>query len=181
MGRHQQGAKRPRDGDHRSELDATAGRLTGRISSAIRQLVPVARPSPYGKRWWTSELTALRDTYTWARNRCTQARRYGVDLTALEDTALCLRRQYHRAILDTKRRHWGEFLNDTDNMWKAARYLQPGDQSMGIVPTLRSGDQTINDDQGKAHALLETFFPRCPISRMSRRETARGRTPSRWK
>jgi hypothetical protein len=33
---------------------------------------------------------------------------------------------------------------------------------MGIVPTLRSGDQTINDDQGKAHALLETFFPPLP-------------------
>lgn len=57
-----------------SELDATAGRLTGRVSAAIRQLVPVARPSPYGKRWWTRELTALRDTYTWYRNRCTRAR-----------------------------------------------------------------------------------------------------------
>lgn len=37
----------------RSELDATAGRLTSRISAAIRQLVPFARPSSYGKRWWT--------------------------------------------------------------------------------------------------------------------------------
>ncbi|KAJ5215587.1 uncharacterized protein N7498_001994 [Penicillium cinerascens] len=145
-----------------SELDATAGRLTDRISTAIRQLVPVARPSPYGKRWWTPELTALRDSYTWARNRCTQARRYGVDVAALEDTALYLRRQYHRAIRDAKRRHWREFLSNTDNIWKAARYLQPGDHSMGIVPTLRSGEQTISDDQGKAHALLETFFPPLP-------------------
>jgi hypothetical protein len=146
----------------RSELDATAGRLTGRISSAIRKLVPVARPSSYGKRWGTPELTALRDTYTSARNRCTQARRYGADFAALEDTALYSRRQYHRAIRDTKRRHWRGFLDNTDNIWKAARYLQPEDQSMGIVPTLRSGDQTINDDQGKAHILLETFFPPLP-------------------
>ena len=144
------------------ELDATVGRLTGRISAAIRQLVPVARPSPYGKRWWNPELTVLRNSYTWARNRRTQARRYGVDLAALEDTASYLRKQYHRAIRDAKRRHWKEFLDNTENIWKAARYLQPGDQSMGIVPTLRSGDQTINDDQGKAHALLETFFPPLP-------------------
>ena len=144
------------------ELDATVGRLTGRISAAIRQLVPVARPSPYGKRWWTPELTALRDTYTWARNRRTQARRYGVDSAALEDTASYLRKQYHRAIRDAKRQHWKEFLDNTDNIWKAARYLQPGDHSMGIVPTLRSGEQTINDDLGKAHALLETFFPPLP-------------------
>lgn len=33
---------------------------------------------------------------------------------------------------------------------------------MGIVPTLRSGEQTINDDQGKARVLLETFFPPLP-------------------
>ncbi|KAJ5091031.1 hypothetical protein N7532_009715 [Penicillium argentinense] len=103
----------------RSELDATAGHLTRRVSAAIRQLVPVVRPSPYGKRWWTSELTALRNTYIWARNRCTQARRYGVDLTALEDTAL-------------------------DSPYTAL------------------GDQTINDDQGKAHTLLRTFFPPPP-------------------
>ena len=145
-----------------SELDATVGRLTGRISAAIRQLVPVARPSPYGKRWWTPELTALRDTYTWARNRRTQARRYGVDSAALEDTASYLRKQYHGAIRDAKRRHWKEFLDNTDNIWKAARCLQPGDHSMGIVPTLRLSEHTISDDQGKAHALLETFFPPLP-------------------
>jgi hypothetical protein len=33
---------------------------------------------------------------------------------------------------------------------------------MGIVPTLHLGEQTISDDQGKAHALLETFFPPLP-------------------
>ena len=33
---------------------------------------------------------------------------------------------------------------------------------MGQVPTLRSGEQTVNDDQGKAHVLLETFFPPLP-------------------
>ena len=145
-----------------SELDRMAGRLTGRIGAAIHHLVPVARPSRYGKRWWTRELTALRDTYTWTRNQCTQARRYGSDCGALEDHALYLRRQYHRAIRDAKRLHWREFLANTDNVWKAARYLQPRDQSMGQVPTLRSGEQTVNDDQGKAHVLLETFFPPLP-------------------
>jgi hypothetical protein len=145
-----------------SDLDATVGRLTSRVSSAIHQLTPVARPSPYSKRWWTPELTELRDTYTWARNRCTRARRYGFTLPELEDTAADLRRQYHQAIRDTKRRHWKEFLNNTDNIWKAARYLEPGDRAMGTVPTLRANDRTIDEDQGKAQALLETFFPPLP-------------------
>ncbi|KAJ5556699.1 hypothetical protein N7494_000614 [Penicillium frequentans] len=143
-------------------ISRIAGRLTGRIGAAIHHLVPVARPSRYGKRWWTRELTALRDTYTWTRNQCTQARRYGSDCGALEDHALYLRRQNHRAIRDAKRLHWREFLANIDNVWKAARYLQPRDQTMGQVPTLRSGEQTVNDDQGKAHVLLETFFPPLP-------------------
>lgn len=145
-----------------SELDAAVGQLTSRVSLVIGQLVPVARPSPYSKRWWTLELTALRDTYTWARNRCTRARRYGFTLPELEDTASHLRRQYHQAIRDTKRRYWREFLNNTDNIWKAAQYLEPGGRSIGTVPALRSSNRTIDDDQGKAQALPETFFPPLP-------------------
>ena len=53
-------------------------------------------------------------------------------------------------------------MNNTDNIWKAARYLEPGDRALGTVPTLRSGDRRIHDDHGKAHALLETFFPPLP-------------------
>ena len=146
----------------RSELKSTVERLTNRVSQTVRLLVPIARPSSYSKRWWTPELTALRDTYTRSRNRCTQSRRYAVTLTELEDTASDLRREYHRAIRDAKRRHWQEFLNNTDNIWKAARYLEPGERSVGIIPTLRSTDQTYNDDQEKAHALLQAFFPPLP-------------------
>lgn len=146
----------------REELNSTVERLTNRVSQTVRLLVPTARPSPYSKRWWTPELSALRDTYTRARNRCTQSRRYGVTLVELEDTASDLRKQYHRAIRDAKRCHWQEFLNNADNIWKAARYLEPGERSTGIIPTLRSTNQTFNNDQEKAHALLQAFFPPLP-------------------
>jgi hypothetical protein len=136
--------------------------LTNKVNRAVWLLVPIARSSPYSKRWWTPELTVLRDTYTRIWNRCTQSRRYGVTLTELEDTASDLRRQYHRAIRDAKRRYWQDFLNNNDNIWKAARYLEPGERSIGIIPALRSTDQTFSDDQGKAHALLQGFYPPLP-------------------
>jgi hypothetical protein len=147
---------------NRSELEAAVEYLTKKVSQAVRQLVPIARPSPYNKRWWTPELTASRDEYTWARNRCTRARRYGFILPDLEDAALHLRRQYHRAIRDAKRRHWKEFLDNTDNIWKAARYLEPRERSFGMIPTLCTADRTIDDDQEKAKVLLEAFFPPLP-------------------
>lgn len=83
-------------------------------------------------------------------------------MSELEDTASHLRRQYHRAIRDAKRRHWKEFLNNTDNIWKAARYLEPGNRSIGMVSALSIEGRTIDDDHGKAHALLEAFFPPLP-------------------
>ena len=100
--------------------------------------------------------------YTGARNRCTRAHRYGLILPELEDTALHLRRRYHQAIRDAKRRHWKEFLSEVDNIWKVARYLEPEARTIGSIPALCSGGRTADDDQGKAQALLETFFPPLP-------------------
>lgn len=140
-------------------MDAVVERLTNRVSSAIHQLTPVARSCPHSKRWWTPELTALRDMYTWARNRCTRAHRCGLILPKPEDTAWHLRRRYHQAIRDTKRRHWKEFLSEANNIWEVARYLEPGARA---IPALCSGGRTTDDDQGKAQALLETSFPPLP-------------------
>ncbi|KAJ5819464.1 reverse transcriptase [Penicillium riverlandense] len=147
---------------NQAELEAAVGSLTRRIGQTVDRLVPVARPSPYGKRWWTPELTRMRDEYTWTRNRCTQARRYGYVLTELEEAASYLRKQYQRKIRDAKRRHWKEFLDNTDNIWKAARYLEPRDRVMGVIPTLRMAEQTIKDDREKANTLLQAFFPPLP-------------------
>ena len=34
------------------------------VQEGVRKHVPWAKPSPYGKRWWTTELTQLRHEYT---------------------------------------------------------------------------------------------------------------------
>jgi hypothetical protein len=53
-------------------------------------------------------------------------------------------------------------LDNTDNIWKAARYLEPRERSFGMIPTLCTADRTIDDDQEKAKVLLEAFFPPLP-------------------
>jgi hypothetical protein len=38
-------------------------RLMTAVNQAIHALTPKARPSPYAKRWWTTDLTQLRRIY----------------------------------------------------------------------------------------------------------------------
>lgn len=42
-----------------------AGRLTGWVEEALQAHCPRAKPSPYMKRWWDEDLTALRKSYTY--------------------------------------------------------------------------------------------------------------------
>ena len=39
------------------------------VLEAIHALTPKAKPSPYAKRWWTTDLTNLRRIYTSQRNQ----------------------------------------------------------------------------------------------------------------
>lgn len=38
------------------------------VTEAVYSLTPKAKPSPYAKRWWTTDLTRLREAYTFWRN-----------------------------------------------------------------------------------------------------------------
>ena len=43
-------------------------RLMCAVSETVRALMPKAKPSPHAKRWWTADLTQLRQIYTHWRN-----------------------------------------------------------------------------------------------------------------
>lgn len=94
----------PADGTVQQKTD----RLMAAFLEAVHALTPKARPSPYAKRWWTTDLTQLRRIYTYWRNRARSERRAGRTIPDLEDMAKGASKQYHNAIrLDNKRKSIG--------------------------------------------------------------------------
>jgi hypothetical protein len=125
------------------------------------------------KAWWDDELSMLRYEYTSLRNRLTNCTRNGYDQQFLDFQVTSARRKFHNTIRDKKRQHWQSFLENTDNIWKAARYLKPEESAFGNMPAVVEDGHDIEEDKDKAEALLRTFFPPTPDGWTTRTEAQR--------
>lgn len=146
------------------DVQVDTDRLMSAVLEALHALTPKSKPSPYAKRWWTSDLSQLRAVQSYWRNQARARRRAGRRDPDLEDKAKGATKQYLDAIRQRKQTHWEEFLADNDNIWEAAKYMKSGSGSVfGKVPHLRRVDGTYTSNkQEQATEMLATFFPPLP-------------------
>lgn len=150
----------PQGGSVQQQTD----RLMTAVTEAVFGLTPKAKPSPYAKRWWTTDLTRLRQAYTFWRNQARARRRMRQTSPELEQRARNAAKEYHDAIRRQKSSHWNDFLADDANIWQATKYLQTGSGTMGDkVPPLTRADGSVTEGkEEQAQTLLATFFPPLP-------------------
>ena len=132
------------------------------INAVLEAHVPRARESPYAKRWWSKDLTLLRRDYTFKRNRITTLRRRGECTIRAREASHTARRAYLDEIDEQKEQHWKDFLNDPNNIWKAASYAKPSGASMDVPELVANGRRYVTDEE-KAEVLIDTFFPTPPL------------------
>uniref|UniRef100_A0A093UTM5 RNA-directed DNA polymerase from mobile element jockey n=1 Tax=Talaromyces marneffei PM1 TaxID=1077442 RepID=A0A093UTM5_TALMA len=139
-------------------------RLMIAVTEAVSKLTPKAKPSPYAKRWWTTDLTQLRRIYTYWRNQARSRRRAGCIIHELKQQAHKAAKEYHDAIRKQKKIHWEDFLANDANIWQATKYLKPNSSSFSdkIPPLVKADGSTTKDKGEQMKELLATFFPPLP-------------------
>ena len=84
--------------------------LTAAIQSAADQCVLKTKPSPFTKRWWTKELSDLRQQKKKLRAKSYRlcAQRYH----PVHDQAIKITDEYAKSLETTKRKHWDDWLKE---------------------------------------------------------------------
>ena len=144
--------------------------LTAAIQSAVDQHVLETRPSPYAKRWWTSELAELRKKKCRLKSKSYRLRAQHLHPAHGEAQAAASR--YATKIEEAKKKHWEDWLEDVDvdNIWTAHKYAggAPTDGGNTRIPTLKAQEngqpKELDDNEGKSKLLYETFFPPPPAN-----------------
>jgi len=144
---------------HPDDIDAFAEELTHRVQVATLSNTPESRPTPFAKRWWSLELTSLRRSYTAARNQACALRRAGPRNETLEQEARAAKKRFHDTARRQRRTHWKDFLDETDNIWKATKYFHPGEPDVfGRIPALEVDERTVSKEEELAEVFLDRFF-----------------------
>lgn len=143
--------------------------LTSCIQTTIASHVPLSRPSPHSKRWWTRELADLRRDMTRTARQAYKFR----DLPGHVSHAVAgeAKRQYKFVLDSTKRHHWKDWLENITgpDLWTANRFISTplGDAGKTKIPPLKvsqADGSTIvaSSEAQKAEVLAKSFFPPRP-------------------
>lgn len=159
----------PRRINTNAEFRTALNSLTTALKSTIETTVPINKPYPFTKRWWTHELSTLRKK----KNRLARAshRWRGLPDHPSHRAHHESSKEYAKLIESTKKEHWEGWLTNASerDIWTANKYASdpPTDGGKTRIPTLNYADEHGNtlrttNNAEKSEALAKAFFPPPP-------------------
>ena len=147
----------------------TAKDMEDTLRHTITDQVPKTRPHPHNKRWWTRDLTNL-------RNELKMLSKASHSFRAVPDhPSHRLRKEkvatYDKAIKKTKKEHWVNWLEEatSNNLWIANKYISnlAGDGGKSRILTLKTKDNEGNEisassNEDKSEIFANALFPPPP-------------------
>ena len=141
-----------------------------RIFDQVRnEHVPVSKPSPYQKRWWSKELQQERNRSRRLANKAYKAHLRPED--PIHEQYRHARNDYATHIHKAKQTHWLEWIEqtDTDNLFTLHKYISApaSDGGKARIPGLKVKDEqgnmvTVTTNEQKSEALYSCFFKKPP-------------------
>lgn len=147
-------------------FNAGFDKLMSTINSIIAKHVPLTKPTPHSKRWWTKELAQTRKAMQAIANR-PYVRQSNTNNPA-HKLYRCQRNDYSEEIRRAKREHWDLWLKEINSttVWKANRFVNSPapDGGRTRIPALKvknvNGNiEEISKQRRKGSSLLQDFLP----------------------
>jgi hypothetical protein len=105
------------------EFQEAAHHLTQSITTTMEVCVPLSKPCPHSKCWWTKRLSTMRQQVKDASKTAYQMHR--LPLHPIHNELKTIKEQYANEINTTKKEHWLDWLNDIEgnDLWTANKYI----------------------------------------------------------
>ena len=152
------------------QFQQAAEDLMAAIRDTIHTRVPENKQCLFSKRWWNGDLSRQR-TILKKLSRLAYKFRVLPDHASHAELQKA-RNMYGEAIIEAKRQHWEDFLENAveQDLWMANQYFKEptGDGGKSRIPTLKVPGEMdgliweINTNNGKAEVLAQGFFPKKP-------------------
>ncbi|KAF5378264.1 hypothetical protein D9615_008696 [Tricholomella constricta] len=155
---------------HTNEIFQTrVSDLTQAIQHTIEEVVPLTRPSPHMRRWWSRELES-------SRREVHKLSRIADRYRALDDhesraNLEAAMKKYADEILKAKAEHWKAFLEEAmeKELWVANKYISDptGDGGKTRIPTMKTTgeDGSVTElvtNEEKSRLFARALFPAPP-------------------
>ena len=150
------------------ELDNMCLKLTQALQETIEEKVPKTNLRVKAKKWWTKELTKLRQNANRTGHKASKYQNWPDHHSHAERREA--NKIFQRTLERTKRQHWRDWLEKADDpdIWTAHQYTSSpaGDSGKSRIPILKltreSQETTATTNKEKSRLLAQKFFPLKP-------------------